>query len=146
LGEICNRGTLLALALVTLPLLSEITLPPKSKSLAWTRTRAEDTKFSLRTRLGESLSPEQDSVSLKTRALRLGELLEQNLGESQPFSPRRDELTWARIIVLATVTRMQQELKLNSNIPKLKQASSYYPKHQSSIKSWYRPKTCKNSS
>jgi len=58
-------------------------------------------------------------VSLKTRALRLGELLEQNMGESQPFLPRRDELAWARIIVLATVTRMQQELTLNSNIPEL---------------------------
>jgi len=41
---------------------------------------------------------------------------------------------------------MQQGLKLNSNIPERKQASSYYPKHQSSIKSWYKPKTCRNNS
>jgi len=79
-------------------------------------------------------------VSLKTRALRLGELLEKNLGESQLFSPRRDELAWARITVLATVTCMQQGLKFNSNIPEHKQASSYYPKHQSSRKSWHIPK------
>jgi len=45
------------------------------KHLAWTRLWAEQTRFFSRIRLGESLSPERDNASLKTRALRLGELL-----------------------------------------------------------------------
>ena len=101
---------------------------------------------SLRTRLGESLSPEQDSVSPKPRALRLGELLEQNLGESQLFSPRRDELAWARITVLVYCYAHAAGIQLKSNISEHKQDSSYHPKHQSSIISWYRPKACRNSS
>jgi len=55
--------------------LGEIALRPTMKHLAWTRLWAEQTRFSSRTRLGESPSPERDNASLKTRALRLGELL-----------------------------------------------------------------------
>jgi len=51
-------------------------------------------------RLGESVSPGQDSSSLKNIAPRLGERSSRNLGEFPLISPRRDELAWARISVL----------------------------------------------
>ena len=76
--------------------------------------------------MGESPSLERDSVSLKIRTLRLGELLEQNLGESQLFSLRRDELAWARITVLAYCYAHATEIQLKNNIPKT-QTSQFIP-------------------
>jgi len=106
---------------------------PKTQIPRLNENTSKEHQVSSRARLGESLSLERDNASLKTRALRLGEVLEQNLGESQLLSPRRDELAWARMTVLATVTRMQQKHIPKNNIPEHKQTSFIRPKHPSSI-------------
>jgi len=59
-------------------------------------------------RLGEVVSPEWDSSSLENIAPRLGERSSKKFGEFLLFSPRRDELAWARILVLSHCsTRVQ---------------------------------------
>ena len=73
-------------------------------------------------RLSEPFSPEQDNASLKTRVGRLSEKFEQNQGEFQLLSPRRDKLAWARMTVLAIVTHMQQKHHSREHT-KCKQAS-----------------------
>ncbi|QCE00118.1 hypothetical protein DEO72_LG7g1404 [Vigna unguiculata] len=52
-------------------------------------------------RLGEAVSPERDSSSLKNIAPRLGERSSRKLSEFLLFLPRQDELAWARISVLS---------------------------------------------
>ncbi|QCE04167.1 hypothetical protein DEO72_LG8g2200 [Vigna unguiculata] len=53
--------------------------------------------------LSETLSLERDASSLKTKALLLSESSSRNQGKAMLFSPRRDKLAWAKILVLATV-------------------------------------------
>jgi len=59
--------------------------------------------------LGEALLLERDGLLLKTKAFCLSEMLEQNQGEFLLFSSRRDELSWASILVLATIHAYRAE-------------------------------------
>jgi len=88
---------------------SKITFNSKQKSFTWATFQAENTRFPTSSCLSETLSPERDGLLLKTRALHLSEMLEQNQGEFLLFSPRRDELAWARISVLATIHAYRAE-------------------------------------
>jgi len=54
-------------------------------------------------RLGETSSLERDYSSLKTKARRLSDSSSRNQGELLLFSPKRDMLVWARILVLTTI-------------------------------------------
>jgi len=92
------------------------TFSPEQDLLAWARSPFAQTKVprlsydsSRKHRVPHEFSLEWDGLSLKTRALRLSEMLEQNQGEFLLFLPKRDELVWARISVLVTVPRMQSQ-------------------------------------
>jgi len=86
-----------------LPRLSEPTPRPKVRSLAWAATAATHPQTPTQARLGERLSPERDSTSLKTKTLRLARARVRAGVGSLQVSPRRDQVAWARLTDHATV-------------------------------------------
>jgi len=89
------------------PRLGETSLPgrdhhsPKTKIPRLDEDASSAHWLSSSARLGEPFSPERGNASLKTRVGRLSGMLEQHQGELLLFSPRRDELAWAKIPTLS---------------------------------------------
>jgi len=76
---------------------------PKGEVPRLSHTCSDLPQTIMRPRLGEPLSPERDSTSLKTRALCLSESSSVSLGLFLQVSPRRDRFAWAKTSGLAIV-------------------------------------------